>query len=116
MIDVHGNVPDPSEEVLALFRDKMDAFIFPNIPRADYEIEAYNKAVRYQYEHEASRQKELNDAGIPDGVTSFRIGDFSMSFEDGANSPFLNMRTICPSAYGVLLRAGLLYKGVERGP
>ena len=50
---------------------------------------------------------------LPDGTKSFSIGNFSMSFEDGSFSSKLTRKSICPTAYGVLLEAGLLYKGVE---
>ena len=37
-----------------------------------------------------------------------------MSFDTGAMGNQLTKKTVCPAAYGVLLREGLLYKGVER--
>lgn len=116
MSDFHGKVGAPSESVSEYFRDKIRGFIFPNTPRTEDEIAAFNKAVIYQYEHEATRRQQMNDNSIQQGVTSFRIGDFSMNFEDGTNDANLTMKTICPAAYSVLLHAGLLYKGVERGP
>lgn len=116
MSDIHKVVAEPSEHDLELLRDKMNAFIFPNIPVTAEETEAYDKAVQYQYEHEMTILEQMNEVGIPEGAASFRIGDFSMNFEDGVNTGTLTMKTICPSAYGVLLRAGLLYRGVERGP
>ena len=50
---------------------------------------------------------------IPSGVESFRIGDFQMAFQDGTLDMELNRRNSCPSVYGLLLRHGLLYRGVE---
>ena len=116
MSDIHANIAAPTESVTLMFREKIMGFIFPNTPRSEDEITAFIRSVTLQYEHEATRLQSMNDSGIPEGVTSFRIGDFSMSFEDGTNSAALTMKTICPAAYGVLLRAGLLYRGVERGP
>lgn len=113
MSDYHGIVPEPTEEQLTLIRDSMLAFIFPNEPKAEDEQKAFEKAVGYQYEHDETIRMQMNDSGIPDGVESFRIGDFSMNFEEGTHSSRLNMKNICPAAYGVLLRAGLLYRGVE---
>ena len=54
-------------------------------------------------------------AQIPEGVKSFRIGEFEMDVKDGKS---LTGGKICPEAYGLLLRHGLLYRGVEgrRGP
>lgn len=112
MIDSHKTVPEPTEEVLQLIRDKMYAFIFPNDPRTDEDKQVFEKAVRYQYAHEATAAMSMSD--VPQGVHSFSIGDFSMSFEDGLNDMQLTRKTICPSAYGMLLRHGLLYRGVER--
>lgn len=111
MGDVHETVPEPTEEILEMFRDKMHAFIFPNTPVTDAEQAVFEKAVRYQYAHEATQA--IKASGIPNGVESFKIGDFSMSFGDGYNDGRLTKKTICPSAYGLLLREGLLYKGVE---
>lgn len=92
-------------------RDRMYAYIFPNTPRTDSEKAAFEKAIRYQYEHEATAA--MNGQQVPNGVTEFSIGDFSMHFEDGMFSSAITRKTICSSAYGVLLREGLLYKGIE---
>lgn len=92
---------------------RMKAFIFPSIPRLDFETEAFNKAVLYQIEHEQKLAETLNGQAMPQGVKSFDIGNFSMSFQDGSFDQRLTKKTICPSAYGILLEAGLMYKGVE---
>ena len=92
---------------------RMKAFIFPSIPRADFEVEAFNKAVLYQIEHEHKQAEIISGQVIPSGVRSFNIGEFSMSFDDGAFDQRLTRKTICPTAYGILLEAGLLYRGVE---
>lgn len=92
------------------------AFIFPNSPRTDIETQiiAFCNAVYAQMIHEYKFMKALA-AELPNGVTGFKIGDFSMSFADFTN-PFakLTSRNISSAAYGYLLREGLLYKGVER--
>ena len=95
-----------------MMTDRMKLFIFPNEARTEDEIEAFNKAVAYQIAHEHSRAEQYSE--IPDGAESFRIGDFSMSFEDGVNGSGLTRKTICEAAYSVLLRAGLLYRGLPR--
>ena len=95
-----------------MMTDRMKLFIFPNEARTEDEIEALNKAVAYQIAHEHSRAEQYSE--IPDGAESFRIGDFSMSFEDGVNGSGLTRKTICEAAYSVLLRAGLLYRGLPR--
>lgn len=113
MIDRHTVTQEPTEAERELMRPRIKAFIFPSIPRMSFEIEAFNTAVDLQINHEKSQAEKTGDVDLPDGVKSFDIGEFSMSFEDGAMSGRLTKRTICPSAYGILLEAGLMYKGVE---
>ena len=118
MADVHINVDEPTDDELDMMSDRMYAFIFPNEPRTDVEREAFDKAIKYQIAHEKTLASEFAELGVlqalPDGVSSFSIGTFSMGFSgDGLKkSVTLDKNTICPYAYGVLLRAGLLYKGV----
>ncbi|MBR6861179.1 MAG: hypothetical protein IKM73_07660 [Acidaminococcaceae bacterium] len=111
MADVHTWTGTATEEETAMMVDQMKLFIFPNEARTDDEIEAFNKAVAYQIAHEHSLHEQQGD--IPSGVNSFKIGDFSMSFEEGVNGIGLTRKTICPAAYSVLLLAGLLYRGLE---
>lgn len=113
MPDMHGKCEQPTEEELEAMRPRIRAFIFPSIPREDFEVEAFEKAVEYQIAHEREIEKKLNGQQLPDGVKSFSIGNFSMSFEDGSFGARLTKKTICPTAYGILLEAGLMYKGVE---
>lgn len=120
MADTHITVDEPTAEELDMMRDRMNAFIFPNEPKTADEITAFDKAIRYQIAHEKTIASMSGDLGaleaLPDGVTSFTIGTFSMSFGGGLKkSATLDNKTICPYAYGVLLRAGLLYKGVLGG-
>ena len=98
-----------SENALAGVRERMYAVCFPNIPRTMEEREAFEAAVQAQYAHDQEA------AQIPEGVKSFRIGEFEMDVKDGKS---LTGGKICPEAYGLLLRHGLLYRGVEgrRGP
>lgn len=113
MIENHGVYYTPTEEEIADMEPRIKAFIFPSIPVRDYEIEAFNKAVLYQINHEMAKAEAMKDQTLPDGVKSFTIGSFSMSFEDGSFDARLTKKTICPTAYGILLEAGLLYRGVE---
>lgn len=112
MTDIHRVVPEPSEDIITMIQEKMYAFIFPNHPCTQDEIAAFEQAVMFQYTHEASRAMEQQE-DIPNGVQSFSLGDFSMTFDKSFWDSRLNRKTICPSAYGVLLRHGLLYRGVE---
>lgn len=95
----------------ALMQEKMRLFISPNTPVTEEQQTAFEQAVAWQIAHEKSIETQTGD--IPDGVSSFRIGDFSMTFTDGANSAGLTRKTICPAAYSLLLRQGLLYRGLE---
>jgi hypothetical protein len=111
MTDVHTWTGTPTEAETAMMNDRMRLFIFPNDPHTEDEIEAFNKAVAYQIAHEKTREEKYGD--IPDGVSAFKIGDFSMDFAAGMNASGLTGSTICQAAYSVLLRAGLLYRGLE---
>lgn len=99
-------------EEMDMMADRMRYFIFPNEAKTDEEIDAFNKACAYQIAHEKALSAAYGD--MPDGVTSFKIGDFSMNFDANANRSMLTRRTICEAAYSVLLRAGLLYRGLPR--
>lgn len=114
MTDNHKQLPDPTGMEKELMEQRMLAFIFPNHPRTAREKEVFAKAVRYQIDHEKTLADSNSEVGsLPHGVESFQIGDFSMTF-DGSATDHLTRKTICPYAYGLLLREGLLYKGVER--
>lgn len=113
MIDLHTVSDTPSEDVLELMRERMYAFIFPVVPVDDDDKAAFDKAVLWQYQHDASAIMASGE--IPSGTTSFRIGDFQMAFKDGTLDQNLNMNNICPSVRGLLLRHGLLYRGVGSG-
>lgn len=112
MPDVHTWTGTATDEETAMMTDRMKLFIFPNEAATDAELEAFDKAVAYQIAHEKSLQEQFGE--IPDGVNSFKIGDFSMSFDEGMNTARLTRKTICEAAYSVLLRAGLLYRGLPR--
>lgn len=114
MADVHIICAAPTEDELEMMRDKMRAFIFPNNPRSDSQIAAFDKACTYQIAHEKTIAAQCGDNALPQGTESFQIGDFSMFFDVDSMGGALNKKTVCPAAYGVLLREGLLYKGVER--
>lgn len=113
MPDIHGAFNDPTTDEIAAMEPRIKAYIFPSIPRKEFEIEAFNKAVIFQINHEKTISKTMNGMDLPDGTKRFDIGHFSMEFEDGSFAGRLTRRTICPTAYGILLEAGLLYKGVE---
>lgn len=110
--DTHAHHSNPDG-----MRDRIMAFIFPNVPVTEEQREAVEKAVAYQIDHEKEilAAMDVEDVNLPNGVQSFQVGNFSMSFaNDGyKNGAVLTKETICPVAYGVLLQAGLLYRGVR---
>lgn len=117
MADMHINVKPLSDIEIKMMRERMYAFIFPNVPQSEAEIAAFDRAVEYQIAHEETIASECGQLDVlqalPNGVSSFEIGTFSMSFGSGyKKSATLDKNTICPYAYSVLLRSGLLYKGV----
>lgn len=113
MPDLHTVTSDVSEDERELMEPRMMAFIFPNKPRSCEERKAFDQAVKFQIDHEKSLAERTSDAEIPEGTKAFTIGSFHMEFAEGVFDSRLTRKTICPSAYGVLLQAGLLYRGVE---
>lgn len=112
MPDFHTWTGTATEEETLMMQERMKLFIFPNEAETEEEQAAFEQAVQYQIAHEKTLLEQHGE--IPDGVNSFKIGDFSMTFEVGANRPGLNRNTICAAARSVLLRAGLLYRGLPR--
>lgn len=112
MPDMHIAVASPTEEEREFMASRLLAFIFPNDPRTDEEKESFRKALEYQIAHEKTAMNAAGSASIPQGTKAFKIGNFDMTFENGSFDGLLTRKNVCPAAYGVLLRAGLLYKGV----
>ena len=112
MADTHRTHPcEITASDAEIMEERMLLYIFPNTPVTKEERDAFDDAVDYQLEHERARREQMSD--IPEGATSFRIGDFQMSFDSGYNTSALSSKTICPAAKSRLLRAGLLYRGLE---
>lgn len=112
MPDIHTWTGEPTEEETAMMTDIMKKFIFPNEAKSEEEVEAFNKAVAYQIAHEHTLAEQYGE--IPDGTTYFKLGDFSLRFSAGTFESGLTRKTICEAAYSVLLRTGLLYRGLPR--
>ena len=111
MSDFHISVPEPDAETRTRVRERLYAFCFPNIPHTTEEQEAFEQAALLQYAHEETARAQESE--LPPGTQAFRIGDFQMSVDSEAAEGRLNRKTICPGAYGLLLRHGLLYRGAE---
>ena len=90
-------------------RARMLGAIFPNTPRTLAEQAAFDKAVDFQILHEMDQATD-----VPKGAKSVRIGHYSVEMANNGAGDVLTSRQLCGAAYGVLLYAGLLYKGVER--
>jgi len=110
MADIHADYSPTAQEIEAM-EPRILAFIMPNEPRSNREREAFDRAVVAQCVHEYTHGGEFG--AIPDGVQSYTVGNFSMEFGQG-QSLQLSRHTLCPTAYGLLLTAGLLYRGLER--
>lgn len=108
---MHTWTGEPSEEEVELMQERVRLYIFPNEVRTAEQQEAFDKAVQFQIVHEKSQSAKIRN--MPEGMKGFKIGDFSMDFEEGVNGSGLTRRNICPAAYSVLLRAELLYRGLE---
>lgn len=94
---------DEEENLLDPMREKMYGLCFPNVPRTLMEQEAFEQAVRLQYDY------EQQNPAPPPGAKGFKIGEFEMTLDGRGGAA----GTLCPAAYGLLLRSGLLYRGVE---
>ena len=100
-----GIEPDAGDMKLA--QAKIDALMFPCTPLTDAEKEAVAEAVWLQAVHTLSMNAEV--PVLPEDVESFAIGHFQMKYRKTGRTS-----GICPAARALLLREGLLYKGVER--
>ena len=95
-------------------QERMSLVIFPNEIRTQMEQDAFDRACMLQIAHEREQGTQEVPA-LPQGVKSFQIGHFQMSFGDhGYTGGDALPMHLCSAAYSVLLRAGLLYRGVER--
>ncbi|MBQ8094107.1 MAG: hypothetical protein IJ242_11105 [Clostridia bacterium] len=92
-------------------RASMLGVIFPNTPYTAFEKAAFERAVDFQILH----NKTHSDNEMPAGARSVRIGHYTIEMQENWNGgDSLTRQTLCSAAYGILLTAGLLYKGVER--
>lgn len=109
---IEDDIGDALEYRLSECESKLLAYIIPNAPASPSDAEAFARAVYSQFIFEnESRYKDVRD--LPHGVKRFKLGDFEMEFSDTrAASAVLTKSTISPAAYSILLRQGLLYRGV----
>lgn len=101
-----------SETVLNDYVEIIKAVIVPTIATTPEEIEAIKRAAIKQYNYETEIKNNFDGQSIPDNVSSFRIGNFAMSFNKSSKSS-CSIKGLAPIAYAILLNAGLLYRGVK---
>jgi hypothetical protein len=109
--DLHTVTDQPLPDQLTAYTQRILAFIIPRIPITTAENDTVRAAAVLQFQHEKSADAALDGTRLPDNVTAFKLGDFSMNFNGSTGGP-LTSKTICPTAYATLLNAGLLYRGV----
>lgn len=110
------NQKDPEAEARLALADcevRLLAYITPNTPRCDEQIEAFCEAVYAQYRHEHSAAASQMD-GVPEGLRSFTVNGFSATLDDTVNGSTLFRTGISRTAWAILLYAGLLYRGVPQ--
>lgn len=110
------NKCDPEAEAWRDLTDcemRMLAYITPNTPRCDEQIEAFCQAVYTQYRHEHSAAASQM-AGVPEGLRSFTVNGFSATLDDMVTGSTLFRTGISRTAWAILLYAGLLYRGVPQ--
>lgn len=111
MIDRHTESGTPDSMAHEMMLARIQEFIFPNVANTTEQQAAIEKAVTYQWQHEETVFNALDGKVIPENVSGFKAGEFSMSFTDKGNGR-LTRDTMCPAAYACLFNAGLCYKGV----
>lgn len=101
-----------SEAILNDYIEIIKSVIVPNIATTPAEIDAVKRAAIKQYNYENEIRNTFDGQSIPDNVSSFKIGNFAMSFSN-TNQSNSYARKLSPVAHAILLNAGLLYRGVK---
>lgn len=91
--------------------DRLLAYIIPNTPVRPDEIDAFCKAVYAQIAFETT-DGNAQLGTMPSGVSAFQVNGFSATI-DGASKDGVSTVGISKRARAILLRAGLLYRGVS---
>lgn len=85
--------------------ERLKAYIHPNVAQSEEQETAFQKAVQYQAEYEASHADALDIAQR--GVQSFSSGNYSETYFTRQSGEYA-ASTLCPASYAVLFNAGLL--------
>ncbi|MBO6164484.1 MAG: hypothetical protein J6N77_05455 [Lachnospiraceae bacterium] len=107
MADHHAQGLEPTNEELEMAGLLLESLMFPSVPSTAAEEAAVRRATWLQAVHTRTYASQTPD--LPADVESFQIGHFRMQYRGGRKS-----QDICPAARALLLKEGLLYKGVER--
>ena len=94
-----------SDELLEQVAERLKAYIHPNTIQTAEQEEAFDTAVEYQAEYEASHAEALEAAQR--GVQSFSVGNYSETYFTRHTGEY-TASTLCPASYAVLFNAGLL--------
>ena len=92
------------DDIYASVEERLTAYISPRKPRSERQKSAFEEAVNVQVEHEQS----AGATGIPGGIASFSIGDFSATMTAGASSAAYTQATLSPHTWAILFNAGLI--------
>ena len=108
-MDVHARELEVTEDEMERAQLLLEAFMFPNRALTEGQQQVMKRAARYQAEHDLTLSQSVPP--VPEDVSSMQIGHFQIAWDTGTRA---QRDRICPSAYALLLREGLLYRGVER--
>lgn len=85
-------------------RARLTAYIAPNRPTTAAQKQAFEEAIDAQVEYE---QKSA-DAQLPDGISTFSIGDFSVSASETQRGAAYTEGSLSSYAWALLKNAGLI--------
>lgn len=92
--------------------NRLLAYIFPCVVCSETQKDALVTAACAQFAHEHNSDAAQLMMSAPAGLQSFTIGHWSAAFARGATAESLFPAGLDNSAYAILLRSGLLFRGV----
>lgn len=90
---------------------RVRAYIIPNTPKCEDQVQAFCRAVYAQLEYECS-DANVQMEEMPNGMKSFTVNGFSASFGSNGSGDMVSNAGLCRRARAELLLSGLLYRGV----
>ena len=85
-------------------RERLTAYILPNVPETQAQLAAFADAVAAQMAFEAG----ADAAEIPPGVTGVRLGDYALTLDGRGQGGAPGAGSLSPTAWSILKNAGLL--------